>query len=85
MSDDGKPQHKGKSKRVKKGKPNMYRLNRFYNNTVKGTVGREMKRFKDPDGNEYIRLYFGKNLTDQKLIGTYPIEALDYYEEIKTN
>ena len=56
---------------------NTYILNRFYSDTTQGTKGIFLKTWKDPSGQKWIKLYFGKNLTGQKLVKSYPVEVLD--------
>lgn len=50
-------------------------VKRFYSDIVKGTEGVCVKRWK-AKGQEWIKLYFGKNLTGQKLHKSFPADML---------
>ena len=49
----------------------------FYSDTLVGTTGEVIKRWTDPNGFGWATLYFGKNLSGQKLKKSYPINVLD--------
>lgn len=51
-------------------------LDRFYADTLKGTKGQFVKLFKDNNHTIWINLYFGRNLTNQKLQKSFPIDCL---------
>jgi hypothetical protein len=53
-------------------------VNIFYSDTLPGTTGEVVKTWKDPHGNRWYKLYFGKNLTGQKLQKSYPDNVLSF-------
>lgn len=53
------------------------RLTRFYGGCPIGTTGEVVKRWTDPDGNGWSRLYFGRNAGGQRLARAFPDNCLE--------
>lgn len=55
---------------------NYWVITKFYSDTTVGTEGEEVGKWETPSGQQWVRLYFGKNAGGQKMIKSYPIEVL---------
>ena len=60
----------------KQSAPVQYRVKNFYNDTLPGTVGEFVKEWHDPNGNHWVKLFFGYNQGGQKLTKSYPMDML---------
>ena len=49
----------------------------FYSDTNIGTVGEVIKEWTTPSGVSWAKLFFGKNLTGQKLMKSFPVDVLN--------
>ena len=63
-----------------KGKVIKATVIKFYSDTPAGTEGFVIRQWQDPNGNKWAKLYFGENLTGQKLQKSFPIDVLKFDE-----
>lgn len=61
-------------------KPIQYRVKSFYADTLVGTIGESVKEWTDPNGNKWVKLFFGHNAGGQKLTKSFPIDVLHKIE-----
>jgi len=65
-------------------KGEKYRVTHFYANIPVGTEGEVVKSWIDPNENNWVTLYFGKNLSGQKLQKSFPLNVVEKIEETPT-
>lgn len=53
------------------------RVIKFYADIPVGTTGEIIKHWIDRQGNEWVTLYFGKNLSGQKLKKSFPGDCVE--------
>ena len=54
----------------------LFIVTHFYADTKKGTGGILEKEWCDPSGSKWIKLFFGRNLSGQKLSKSFPADCL---------
>ncbi len=53
-----------------------YEISQFYADIPVGTEGTEVKSWTCPKGNSWVKLFFGRNLSGQKLMKSFPSDVL---------
>lgn len=48
----------------------------FYADIPEGTTGEIIKQWKEPNGNEWVKLFFGKNKSGQRLQRSFPADCV---------
>ena len=61
---------------IKKG--DRFKVTHFYADLQIGTEGTVVKSWADPDGNVWVRLFFGRNRSGQKLQKSIPLNCLTH-------
>jgi hypothetical protein len=65
----------------KKQLKHTFRIKKFYADTLVGTTGQMIKSWTVNDCT-WIKLYFGRNLSGQKLCRSFPEDVLEKVEEM---